>query len=344
MKMSKIHINREIISSFFSGVLFTIIIFSSIYSILPKKSLNSSISRVDDAVVSIEVYDDTKLTATGTGFAYKKDKKYTYIMTNEHVICGNTIKVINSNDEQQTAKVLGKDAYLDVAILRVDKKFIKEIASLGNSEKIRLGDRVFTITTPIGKRYSGSVTSGIVSGKNRIVPVNSFGDNSEWIINAIQFDAHINPGSSGGALFDKKGSIIGLCTMKIIQEGIEGMAFATPIEMIKPVLSELEKNKKLKRPELGIKMVEVDNELELSENDITISDDIFYGVVILDTKESSSSDGILEKGDVLLKINEDEIPDMSFVKYYLYQYKIGDKIKLTINRGGIEKVITLTLK
>lgn len=345
MKMSKIKNNYKIISSFFAGIIFTLIIFLLLNITLSKEnSLNYAVQKIDDSVVSIEIYDNSKLVSTGTGFAYKKDSNYTYIITNEHVISGDTVKIYNSDGFGKEAKVLGKDAYLDVAILRVNRSFIKEIVTLGNSNSSKVGDTVLTIGSPISKRYAGSVTSGIISGKKRIVPVNSTGDNSEWVINAIQFDAHINPGNSGGPLFDQNGTVIGLCTMKLIQNGIEGMNFATPIETIKPILNDLEKNKEIKRPELGIKMTDVSNTIELDNNKITIPENITDGVVILGVKKSSSADNILKKGDILLKINDDEVSDISFVKYYLYQYKIGRRVKLTINRKGKEKVLTIILK
>lgn len=343
-----------VISSFLVGGLIMYLIMTNITTniivkdktkIYDKSSLSSSVDKVYETTVVVESYNGESLDTTGSGFFYKNDNKYAYILTNEHVLTGTTIKITNSEDESKDAEILGKDEYLDLAVLRVDKSLSKKIASLGDSDSVKIGDTIFTIGSPIGINYKGTVTSGIISGKNRMVQT-SVGENKQgnWLMQVLQMDAPINKGNSGGPLFNVNGDVIGISSLKLTDEEIEGMAFAIPIEYAKNHLEELEKGKQMKWPELGISMTNVSNSGTIMTNEITIPDNVRDGVVILNIKEGSCAENAkLEKGDIIISMDNNPTKNIAYLKYELFQHKIGDKVEIKYIRNGKEKTTTVEL-
>lgn len=343
-----------VISSFLVGGLIMYLIMTNITTniivkdktkIYDKSSLSSSVEKVYETTVVVESYNGESLDTTGSGFFYKNDNKYAYILTNEHVLTGTTIKITNSEDESKDAEILGKDEYLDLAVLRVDKSLSKKVANLGDSDSVKIGDTIFTIGSPIGINYKGTVTSGIISGKNRMVQT-SVGENKQgnWLMQVLQMDAPINKGNSGGPLFNVNGDVIGISSLKLTDEEIEGMAFAIPIEYAKNHLEELEKGKQMKWPELGISMTNVSNSGTIMTNEITIPDNVKDGVVILNIKEGSCAEKAkLEKGDIIISMDNNPTKNIAYLKYELFQHKIGDKVEIKYIRNGKEKTTTVEL-
>lgn len=345
----KVEINWiEILSSFFVGVLLTLIIcFIGMKEVERNNtsSLASATEKIQEATVTIESYNGTAVLSTGSGFVYKKKGSKAYILTNEHVLSGEDITVTNQDMEEAKAKVLGKDSNLDLAVIEIDKKYAEKVATLGDSTKTKIGDTIMVVGSPISKRYQGSVSSGILSGRDRIVQtLGGEEENTEWLMKVLQLDAAVNPGNSGGPVVNAKGEVIGICTMKLIKEEIEGMSFAIPIETAKKYLENLEKGKEVEWPELGISMVDVNATAKLLEEDIEIPSEITEGVVVLSTKKKSSADNKLKKGDILLEMDGIKITETPYVKYVLYQHSVGDKIKVKVIRNQKEKNITITLK
>ena len=331
------------VASFFVGLVIAILFMS----ILPrgknvyyeKASLAEVVEEVKDAVVSIETYSGTALTSNGSGFIYKKGPLKAYILTNAHVIDGNEIKIYTSKDKEVQGKLLGKDAYLDLAVIEISAKDAPKAITLGDSNTIRPGDTVFTIGSPIGKSYQGSVSAGVLSGKDRIVHTTLEGNNSEWLMNVLQFDASTNPGNSGGPLLNAKGEVVGICSLKLIQDGIEGMSFAIPIEYAIQNMDSLEKGKTIEWPELGVGMTNVDNTAQLLNEGIEVPKDVLKGAVILSVKENGSADNSLKRGDIITKIDDIEIKDTSYVKYAIFKHKVGDKVKIKLLRNNKEKTV-----
>lgn len=311
-----------------------------------KGSLAASVSKIYDAVLVVQGYDNSSLANTGTGFIYKVDNKYGYILTNEHVIndC-NEIKVVFTSEIEEEAEVLGKDEYLDLAVLRISKKNITLVADIGSSEKMALGDTVFTVGSPLGYDYRGSVTAGILSGKDRMVSVEvSSSYNNDWIMRVLQIDASINPGNSGGPLLNVNGEVIGICSLKLVDDEIEGMGFAIPIEYAMSHVNALEEGKKIKWPVLGISTVNVTETASLVKNNIQIPKKTKEGVAITSIKDNSSAaNSDLKKGDIIIKINKAKIKDTAYLRYELYQYQAGDTIEITYLRNGHEKTTKITL-
>jgi len=314
--------------------------------VLERTSLSTSVNKVYDAVVVVQGYINDRLDTTGTGFVYKVDNQYGYILTNEHVITGsNKIKVIMTTDEETSAELLGKDEYLDLAVLRIDKSFIRQIAEIGKSEEMNLGDIVFTVGSPLGYDYRGSVTSGVLSGKDRLVSISVSGsNNNDWVMRVLQIDASINPGNSGGPLLNVNGEVIGVCSMKLVDDDIEGMGFAIPIEYAMSHVESLEHNEKIKWPILGIGMTNVADSTTLSKNNIKVPNNIKEGVVITNIKEGTgAAKSNLKKGDIITKINGRKVKDSAYLRYEIYQHQSGDVIELTYIRDEKEKIAKVTL-
>ena len=294
----------------------------------------------------VAAYKNGEEQSTGTGFIYKKDDNYGYVMTNQHVVSGaDEIVLVLSNDEEIDAEVLGGDEYLDLAVMRISKDKVPQVAELGTSEDMKIGDTVFTVGSPMGYDYRGTVTAGILSGKDRMVSVSlSNSSSSDWVMKVLQIDAAINPGNSGGPLLNASGKVIGINSMKLVQDEIEGMGFAIPIEIAKAHLTELEKGKKIEWPVLGISMANVTDTNLLYRNNIIIDKNISEGVVVVEISENSgASKSDLKPGDVIIKLNGEEVKDSAYLRYELYKNKPGDTIQIVYIRNGEERTTEVEL-
>lgn len=314
-----------------------------------KTSLAESISKIYDAVVVVQGYNGTKLEGTGSGFIYKVDENYGYILTNEHVLSkSNTIKIITTNDETIDGNLLGKDKYIDLAVIQIDKRYVSLIANIGSSKDANLGDTIFTVGAPLGYDYRGSVTSGILSGKERLVTTStstSTPDSSDWIMSVLQIDASINPGNSGGPLLNVNGEVIGICTLKLVDADVEGMGFAIPIEYAIDNLEYLENGQDIEWPEIGIEVANTSDMAILNRHNINVVNVPDKGAVIVEIEENKAGDKAkLQVGDTIIKINDKEIEDKAHFRYELYQFKAKDTIKITILRDNKEKIISMTLQ
>lgn len=308
--------------------------------------ISESVNKVKDSVVVIETYTKGSLVGTGTGFVYDKDDKNGYIMTNHHVIeSGDTIKITYSNDSETTATVVGSDEFADIAVLKVDKDTVLSTAIIGKSSDINVGDTVFTIGSPMGIEYKGTVTKGILSGKDRLVSVSVGNSNSaDWIMNVMQTDAAINPGNSGGPLCNANGEVIGINSMKIVQTTIEGIGFAIPIEDAVMYAESLRENGKVNRPYVGVSMINASNTMQLLYSGIRLDKDITEGVVVVDVEKSSpASKAGIKSEDVIVKVGNDKVASVAEFRYRLYSYEVGDTVELTVNRDGQEKTFKVKL-
>ena len=309
-------------------------------------SLSASVEKVYDAVMMIQNYQNNAIASTGSGFVYKTDDKYGYVLTNHHVISGATkIVLIRSDDKEIEGTVLGSDEYLDLAVVRINKSDVIDTAKIGTSENSKLGDTVFTIGSPLGYEYRGTVTDGILSGKDRLVTVSLSGSNTnDWVMKVLQTNAAVNPGNSGGPLVNTTGEVIGVISLKLVQTEVENMGFAIPIEYAMSHIDSLESGKTIVRPMLGISMLNVTDTYALYRSGIMVKDDIKAGVVVVEiAKDSGASKSDLQKGDVVTKINNEKVDNMAYLRYELYKYNVGDKITITYLRDGKEKTTTIQL-
>ncbi len=314
-------------------------------SITETNSIKEAVNKIYDAVVVVESYQNGRQTGSGSGFVYKKDDKQGYVITNHHVIEGTTsIKVVNMSGQTVEAKVLGSDEFSDIAVLSMDLDGVMSVAQIGESSELELGDTLFTVGTPVDDAYRGTVTKGILSGKDRTISVDLSSGSGSYLMSVLQTDAAINPGNSGGPLVNINGEVIGVNSLKLVEDKIEGMGFAIPIELVMASVQKLEKGEKIERPVVGVSLLDVENTYALYMNRIVLDKNITYGAVIVKVEEGSVAEkGGLKAGDVVTEINGTKIEDVAHFRYNLYQYNIGDEIKITYNRDGKNKNTTLTL-
>ena len=302
-----------------------------------KTDTTSVVEKASDSVVGVVVYKNTTNNAfgfgdnsssssetqsgSGSGVVYDKTGKYTYIITNHHVIDGaNKVQVVFSNNEYVDAEVVGSDEYSDVAILRCQPSFDVSVIDLGDSNLLDKGETVLAIGSPLGIQYSGTVTQGIVSATDRTVSVDLNDDKvDDWDMNVIQTDAAINPGNSGGALVNMKGELVGITNMKFSDESVEGMGFAIAISEAKPIIDDLMASGYVTgRPLVGIGIK-----------------DTGYGLFIGSVSEGSgAAEAGLKVNDMILEVDGQKVSSTEEVNEIRDKKKAGDYLTFKILRDG----------
>jgi serine protease Do len=292
--------------------------------------------------------DSTKSEAQGegSGIIVRKDG---YILTNYHVI----ENAYSQSDKKQTgkievylpnnskkpisAKVIGGDKTSDLAIIKIDEDNLPE-AELGDSSTLKVGELAVAIGNPLGMEFAGSVTSGVISAVNRGIEVTDNITKSKRTLNVIQTDAAINPGNSGGALVNSNGQVIGVNTIKMASTGVEGLGFAIPINVVKPIMEQLIKYSYVKgRPQVGIGGVNVD-ERASQQYDIPI------GVYVQQiTPFSGAERAGIQIGDVIVEFAGKPIKTIEELNDIKKDYKPEDIVKVVIVRDGVRKTLNLKL-
>lgn len=306
--------------------------------------LKNAINNVYESTVYIEVSSKRGQIASGSGFVYKTDKQYGYILTNYHVIDGGSKYSVTFTDGSQVdATLVNGDEYYDIAVLKVAVSNVKKKATLGDSSKLELGDSVFTVGAPLGKEYMGTITKGIVSGVNRMVSVSL--DSGSYLMEVVQTDASINSGNSGGPICNIKGEVVGITSSKLVGNGVEGMGFAIPINSVLDVIESIESRVKISRPYLGVQLVDISNTFALQYYyGITINNDVDFGAVLSYVEDNKpASNAGLKVGDIIVEINGEKVEDVSHFKYKLYKHKVGDKVLVKYYRNNKLSEATITL-
>ena len=308
-----------------------------------------------DAVVGItniqeaSIFSTSGEAGTGSGVVYKKDNGKAFIVTNHHVIDGaSTIEVTLADGTKQNAKLLGSDVWTDLAVLEVEATDISTIAEFGDSDALKPGEPIMAIGNPLGLQFSGSVTKGIISGLERTIEIDVNNDGIvDWNAEVIQTDAAINPGNSGGALVNILGQVVGINSMKIAEQSVEGIGLAIPINAVLPIIEDIEQYGEVKRPYLGVSLVPVSQITQFHrENTLKLPADVKEGVAIIEVEPSSSADNAgIRKYDVIVKMDGEEITDLASFRTHLYEEKeIGDELEITIYREGKLQTITMKLQ
>ena len=271
--------------------------------------------------------------STGTGVILSADG---YIVTNAHVVeDGYAISVQLSDDRVLSAAVIGSDEISDLAVLQVQAEELIP-AQFGDSSQLRVGDTVVAIGDPLGVKFRGTYTDGIVSAINRDVEMDG------RVMTLIQTNAALNSGNSGGPLLNCYGQVIGINTMKIgdymNSNGVEGLGFAIPTTTVQEIVNQLIAQGYVSgRPSLGI-----------TGESVPIAYQRFYGMpgglYITGVEEDSAADEMgIEPGDILVSIDEVNITDGDVLSTALYAYKAGDKVELIVYRAGRYYSLELTL-
>ena len=309
-------------------------------------SISNAVEKIYDSVVVVEVYNNKQLVSTGTGFVYKKNNGKAYLMTNNHVISnGKEIKVLFTDETELEATLVGSDTYSDIAVLTVKDSDKIVAASMGNSSKSKVGDTVFTVGSPEGSDYAGTVTKGILSAQNRLVEVAlSNNTTSDYYMQVLQTDAAINPGNSGGPICNTNGEVIGITNMKLVDDTVEGMGFAIPIEDALKVAEILETEGKLTRPYIGISMLDLSNSYYLWQAGIIIPDNVKEGIAIYKVENNSPAEKAgLKKGDIITKLAGKATRNLAEFRYELYKHSANEEVEITYVRDGKEQTTKVTL-
>lgn len=274
----------------------------------------------------------------GSGIIVRKDG---YILTNYHVIesamdngkqTGKVeVYLPNNNKKSISAKVIGGDSRTDLAVIKVDQDNLP-IAEFGDSSKVKVGELAVAIGNPLGMEFAGSVTAGVISAVNRTIDIDG------KTLNLIQTDAAINPGNSGGALVNSLGQVIGINTVKLASTGVEGLGFAIPSNEIKPVMEQLIKYTYVKgRPQIGIGGVNIDARTSRQY-------DLPVGVYVRQVSPFSGAERAgIQVGDVITEFAGKKVKTIEEINEIKKKYKVGDIVKVVINRDGEEKTLSLKL-
>lgn len=311
-----------------------------------KSDLTKVIEAAKESTVGVAVYQNNKLSGSGSGVIYKIDGKTVYIITNHHVIeSAQSIEVIYSNGESVKAELIGSDKYGDIAVLKMTVNFDVTAFKTGDSDLLDAGETVLAVGSPLGIEYAGTVTQGIVSAPKRTVSVDLNNDGKEdWDMNVIQTDAAINPGNSGGALVNAVGELVGITSMKYSSESVEGMGFALPINDAVKMVEEIISTGKVNRPTLGISGVSLDGYSSYELYMYRIQTNLNKGIYVADVQnDSAASKAGIQTGDVITKFDNEEIESYKDFLTKLYSKKPGDTVKLTINRNGSTSTVNVKL-
>ncbi|MEI3611139.1 S1C family serine protease [Pseudogracilibacillus sp. SO30301A] len=276
---------------------------------------------------------------TGSGVIYKKEDGYAYIVTNHHVVDGaDMLEIVLSDDTNLEAELLGSDLFTDLAVLRVKDDNIDTTIEMGSSENLKVGEPAIAIGNPLGHMFAGSVTQGIISGKQRAIPQDFNQDGRpDWQAEVIQTDAAINPGNSGGALINIDGQLIGINSMKISQNIAQGIGFAIPIDTARPIIEELEKTGTVTRPYLGVEIYSLDEVPKVEwKNTLKLPDSVEGGVYIWSIEPLSPADQAgLDRLDVITEFAGKPVLNILDLRKTLYQeLKIDEEVDIVYYRDG----------
>jgi serine protease Do len=267
-----------------------------------------------------------KQRSLGSGFIISHDG---YIFTNNHVVeQADKILVKLSTGKEYEAKVIGRDAKTDLALIKIKSGESLPMVETGDSEKLRVGDWVIAIGNPFGLEQT--VTAGIVSAKGRVIGAGPYD-------NFIQTDASINPGNSGGPLFNMEGKVIGINTA-IVAQG-QGIGFAIPINMAKTVLPDLKSKGKVTRAWLGVSVQDVTEDIaksfKLKESSGALVSEVFKG----DPADKAG----LRTGDLITEVNGKKIKDTHELLLTIASFHVGDKVEIKAMRDGQEKTFRIVV-
>ena len=281
----------------------------------------------------------TTAQASGSGIIISEDG---YILTNNHIVSTSSdnsfyevseatkVTVTLFGDETEyEAKIIGTDEQTDLAVIKIDKTGLTK-AEFADSDNIKVGEFAMAVGNPLG--LESSITCGVVSAVNRKVTDT---DGKQYTL--IQTDAAINAGNSGGALVNSKGQVIGVNTLKLEGEGIEGMGFAIPINSTEDVTSQLIQYSKVKRPYIGITGMDLDEETAKANN-------LVVGIYVkaIDDFSAAEKAGI-KIGDVIIQADGKDIKTMDELNEIKNSHQIGDEMTVKVNRDGEERDLTIKL-
>ncbi len=294
------------------------------------------ISKLKNAGNSILSKSTESELGLGTGMIVTEDG---YILSNEHVTGEKYSKcyITLENGNNYDGTVVWSDSDLDLSITKINAKNLEYIP-LGNSDQIRVGETVYAIGNPIGFEFRRTVTSGIISAKNRTIKIEE-SDKSSYMTDLIQTDATINPGNSGGPLIYPNGEVLGINTVKI--SSAEGIGFAVPINIIKPIIDSFRSTGTFEEATVGIYAYdkEVIPYLNAGSN-INFDKGIYVAQI---TKNGPADNTELKEGDIITSVDDVSLNTMNDLRQYIYTKKPNDEVIFKVTRGKINKEIKVVL-
>lgn len=306
-------------------------------SVTGTKNFADVVEQVYDCVVEVVTenvsytgfFGQSVTSGAGSGVIISEDG---YIITNNHVVSGaSTIKVTLANGKTYKATLVGTDAANDIAVIKIDASGLQS-AVYGDSASIRVGDDAIAIGNPLGT-LGGTVTNGIISALDRDVEIDG------QVMTLMQTNAAVNPGNSGGGLFNMNGELIGIVNAKSSGDDIEGLGFAIPINVVKPVVEELIVNGRVTgRPALGITILDLTTVESAQQYGVDR-----LGVYVQSVNEGSGSHGKLEVGDYIFSIDEVPVQNSGEIASILAQHEVGDTVTVQVIRDKRTVSVSIVL-
>lgn len=296
-----------------------------------KKTADSVVEISTESVVTGSFAQQYVQQGAGSGVIISQDG---YILTNNHVINGaNSVKVRLRDSTEYDATIVGSDSDNDIALLKVNATGLSP-ATFGDSNSLAVGDYVVAIGNPLGE-LGGTVTDGIISALARKVTI------EDTQMTLLQTNAQVNPGNSGGGLFNANGELVGIVNAKQSATEVEGIAFAIPINNVLDILSDLK--------EYGYVTGKVD--LGIDFTDITSDETAFYygvnqtGCYVLSVDSGSNAEKAgVTRGDLVTKVNDTDVSSSSDITAALEKAEVGDTVTFTVSRRGTSKTISFVLE
>lgn len=298
----------------------------SIYKAVAKKAMPSVVGITTVSTTEDFFFGTTQTSGVGTGVIVDERG---YILTNAHVVEGGSetnVTVLFFDGSKGSAEVLWSERALDLAVIKVEKDALP-VAELGDSDEVEVGDLAIAIGNPLGLEFERSVTQGIISGLNRSIQV----EQGQTIDSLMQTDASINPGNSGGPLLNSRGQVIAINSAKV--KSGEGLGFAIPINIAKPIVDQFIEKGEFQRVFLGIRGVDLDYYKQATNAQI----DIDSGIYVASVEDNSvASRAGIRTGDVVTEFNGAEIDSMTRLIRELYSKRPGETSTIVIYRDSEE--------
>ena len=301
------------------------------HAVVPIDPISTVAARAIPSIVSVQAFDESSLPAgSGSGVIFRSDG---FIITNDHVIDGaTTLRVIMSDGYTYPATLVGSDPLMDIAVLKVEALGLTNI-ELGSMDSVRTGDPAIAVGNPLGLDGGPSVTAGVVSAFDRTLITNLITGDSMYGL--LQTDAPITRGSSGGALLDAHGRLLGITTaIGISDVGAEGLGFAVPVNLVERIVDDLVADGEVRHAFLGIR-----GSSAFAERENGVESPLGVEIRLLD--DSAMAAAGAEDGDVIVALDGDPVMSMPVLVARLRNYRAGDSITVTVDRG--EQIMDIDL-
>lgn len=300
------------------------------------------IEKVDPSVLAVlNVNDLGQGNGSGSAVVYKEVGGFYYAITNNHVVEGSvTLRVYFSDYLYEEAELIGTDPDSDLAVIKFQSTRDVGVSTFGDVSELRRGQTVIAIGSPSGLTYYNSVTMGIIGGLDRFIGIEDTDNdgNDDVFVKMLQHDAAINPGNSGGPLFNLEGEIVGINTIKLVSDDIEGMGFSIPTDVTLRVIEDLEEFGVVKRSRLGVWIADI-RYIEEAPEGVELG--AYISDIVEDGPVDSTSD--LEVGDVIVEFAGVSIDGIYRLKDAMFIYHPGDEVEVKYFRDGQTLTTTIIL-